>query len=223
LYFQTPDQLETSIQENKMQTKNLILLNSIPTTTMKSRLVPFDAGGNGFLVGDEVLSALSALESELQNAENDKDKISISHFPSKMQDTLKLVDVDGDGVVTAGEVVKAVVTLLGNVQKVRFQRRVIFLIAVILLVFMCSTAGFVYGLIERSKEMTVDTDGIMNVKGSQEPVKTAIVDMRVVDGVLTNRCAGTCSNFSQSNAIQTSQVPLLALFDAAYISKLCCD
>ena len=190
-----------------MQNNSLILLDSVPTT-LKSRFEQFDTCGNGRLVGTEVVAALSALQSELQAAENERDKILISHFPSKMQDTLKLVDGDGDGVVTAREVVKAVVTLLGDAQKIRFQRRLILVIAVLLLVFMCSTAGFVYGLIERSKEMTVGTNGIMSVKGSQEPVKTAIVDMQVVDGVLTNRCVGSCSNVTQLNAVQTSQVPL---------------
>jgi hypothetical protein len=167
---------------------------------LQSILLPYDIDGNGVLNAQEIKKAFSALELE------NKGSIRIANYPENMKSALKELDTDGDEIISAHEVFRGVEALLREKRRTRLQTNLVIAMAIFLILFTGGGCGVMFALIQATKDSSIGTDGMMLVKSTTQPVRTASADMSVEGGVLTSRCTSSCpANFS-SSPIQTSAV-----------------
>ena len=90
--------------------------------------------------------------------------IKLTTLPDDIANELKAFDVDGNGNLSVGELRKAVVMWHDRSQQ---QRRVVMLLTSIVMLLLFGGMGLTAAVVELSKDVSVDPDGLVKSTGKQ--------------------------------------------------------
>jgi hypothetical protein len=157
---------------------------------------------------NELLEAFKTLQAHSDS--KDEGTIPFNAFPEHVQDKLKDLDLNGDKKIDANEIVAGMQALQREKKKSRQFMVLIFLLCICVCVLLGGISGLLVAFLDMSKESKIGSNGVMVVKGTNEPVRIASTDFTVIDGILYNRAsdlnrscsAGACPLYP----IQVSEV-----------------
>ncbi len=155
-----------------------------PRAPRANQVLPITAEPHSLLDCNELLGAFKALEA--QSHSKTQGAISFEAFPDNVQDKLKELDLSGDGKIDAKEIIAGMQALQRERQKTRQLFWLVIFLGILMCLLLGTMCGLLFAVIEMTKESKI-SNGMMLVKGTNDPVRVASTDFTVIDGVLSTR------------------------------------
>ena len=119
---------------------------------------------------------------------------------SELMHELGRIDADNDGFINMEEVANYIDTKLGESAqaraRTRFLKRLLIIVFVIVILAILTNAALTLAIVAYMKDLSVASDGVVIVHGTNEPAKMVSADVRVDGDALVSRSSG--------KAVQTS-------------------
>lgn len=99
--------------------------------------------------------------------------IKIQEVPGRVGNKLHSLDANGDGVLDAEELTKAIEELFRSETKIKYWKR-FFAVGALFIIVQCGImAGIIYGIVVASQEVTVENNYLLATGGGSQPLVTA--------------------------------------------------
>eukprot|EP00931_Biecheleriopsis_adriatica_P004154 TRINITY_DN105866_c0_g1_i1.p1 TRINITY_DN105866_c0_g1~~TRINITY_DN105866_c0_g1_i1.p1 ORF type:complete len:1110 (-),score=271.80 TRINITY_DN105866_c0_g1_i1:163-3492(-) len=145
-----------------------------------------DADGSGHVSRDEMMKGVELLTKIKQQAASNSGELDYTYLPEKVQDVMKEWDVDGSGKVSHHELAAAAQAHQKVKEEGRLMKKIIFVMAMVILLLMVSMFVLSYLAVDMAKEMRGDGEGTMK-NGAGDVVKVGSSDYIMENGKLVPR------------------------------------